>query len=233
MSKKIGQSIKLVFLSCAILFTGAALVVLPERKLSGIAYPMSQVGTPSLEPNLTDVPLYQQPTSETCGEAAFVMAWNYAHPDQMLDLNTVIALAIQNGWYIPGDPVGVYTSPAHMQEMASHYATQNNALTPGTGQMVDEQQALLFLFSQIIMGRPVVVDVNTIIGDTQSGAHFVVVTGISLIDGEIEYNDPYGYIGPTEHQADKKRERWTTFWESWRNNGDDNNKGNGWYMVVY
>jgi hypothetical protein len=208
---------------------------LPAKKLSGVAsYPLSLAATPSSDPekNLSEVPLYPQPNAETCGEAAFVMAWNYAHSNEALNLDEVIAVAAQMGWYIPSDPAGVYTSPAHMLDMANYYASQHGAQSVETGQMTNSQQALLFLFSQVMLGHPVIVNVTTLIGDIESPAHFVVVTGVSLIDAEIYYNDPYGYIAPNQHQADQGRVHWTMFWNSWSNNGDDNNKGNGWYMIV-
>ncbi len=160
------------------------------------------------------------------------MAWNYTHPNQPLNLNDVITTAIQMGWYIPSDPAGVYTSPAHMHDMANYYASQNDAQSPEVGHITNQQQGLMFLFSQIMLGRAVIVDVTTVIGDSESPAHFVVVTGVSLIDAKIDYNDPYGYIAPDKHQADQIRADWPTFWNSWINNGDDNNQGNGWYMIL-
>lgn len=236
MKTTIRRTFLILLLVVAIFVTTAAVVVLPDKRLTGV--PMYQglpaESLPSLgaEENLTGVPLHAQPNDETCGEAAFLMAWDYVHPTQTLNLDTVIAMAIQQGWYIPYDQAGVYTSPDHMRDMTSYYATQHSAPSPEVGQVTTPQHGLLFLYSQIVMGHPVVVDVNTIIGDTESAAHFVVVTGVSLIDAKIYYNDPYGYISATEHQAGQRSADWATFWDSWSNNGDDNGKGNGWYMII-
>lgn len=235
MSSSIGRTLKIILFLCAIV-TCAGVIVLPERKLSGVGpYPGFLTGIipfSDAEKNLTGVPLYPQPTAETCGETAFLMAWNYVHSNKALDVRDVILLATQKGWYLPLDPTGVYTSPAHMRDMANYYASQNGAQSVDTGQMTNSQQALMFLFSQIVLGHPVIVDVTTVIGDTDSQAHFVVVTGVSLIDAEIFYNDPFGYIAPDKHQAHQARADWTSFWTSWSTNGDDNNNGNGWYMIV-
>jgi hypothetical protein len=211
MSTKNVDTLRLILFLCAIM-TFAAVMILPEKKLP--------------------VPLYPQPTDETCGEAAFLMAWNYMHPNKALEMNDVIATASQEGWYINPDPAGVFTSPAHMVDMATYYAGQQGEQSPETGQMTDSEQALMFLFSQVILGHPVVADVNTIMGDPESPAHYVVVTGVSLTQRVVYYNDPYGYIAPGSHQAAEKSADWTIFWNSWINNGDDNNKGNGWYMTV-
>jgi len=236
MKTKFRRTFKIILISLCTVATCAAAIVVPERKLSGVPLYQFLTQTPSPDPapeeNLEEVPLYSQPTGETCGEAAFVMAWDYAHPTQTLNLNDVIVKAIEQGWYIPGDPAGVYTSPDHMRDMAAYYAALHGTSSPETGQVNNSQHGLLFLFSNIILGRPVIVDVNTIMGDTSSTAHFVVVTGVSLLDGEISYNDPYGYISPYERQAGQRRAQWDVFWNSWSNNGDDNGKGNGWYMVV-
>src|SRR5882762_1368024 len=125
MSKKNSRIFKITILLCAVV-TCAAVVVLPERKLSGVQlFPGLQTElTPSSsgEENLSEVPLYQQPTNETCGEAAFLMAWNYTHQNKLLNLDKVISTATQKGWYVNPDPAGVYTSPAHMSDMANYYA---------------------------------------------------------------------------------------------------------------
>src|SRR5690349_20023712 len=160
------------------------------------------------------------------------MAWNYAHPDKALVMADVIAKATLEGWYVNPDPAGVFTSPAHMSDMAAYYAGQHAEQGPDTGQMTDADQALMFLSSQVYMGHPVVTDVNTIMGDPDSPAHYVVVTGVSLTQRLVYYNDPYGYIAPGSHEAAEKSADWDVFWNSWINNGDDNNQGNGWYMIV-
>lgn len=237
MKTTIRRTFLTLLLIVAIFVTTAAVVVLPEKRLAGVpmyqGLPASSLPSLGAEETLPGVPLHAQPNDETCGEAAFLMGWDYVHPTQTLNLDAVISMAIQQGWYIPSDPAGVYTSPGHMYDMASYYADQHNVRRPEVGQITAPQHGLLFLYSQIVTGHPVIVDVNTIMGDTESSAHFVVVTGVSLIDAEIYYNDPYGYISATEHQAGQRSADWSTFWESWSNNGDDNGKGNGWYMVVY
>lgn len=230
------RTLKVLLFVCIVLLTCVAAVILPERRLSGVPLLsdfMAQAA-PTLEPDQTldDVPLYEQPTSATCGPTAFAMAWNYAHADKALNLWSVITLATKQGWYLPGDSAGVYTSPDHMYDMAVYYANQNGALAPEFGRVSSQQQGVVVLFSQIAMGRPVIVDVNTLIGDTTSPAHFVVVTGISLTQGVVYYNDPFGYIDADEHQAHEGQADWSKFWLSWSSNGDDNGKGNGWYMVV-
>ena len=160
------------------------------------------------------------------------MAWNYAHPNKPLNVEGIISRATQQGWYFPADPAKVYTSPAHMGAMGTYYAAHNNEPAPEVGQMGNSPQALLFLYSQIVLGHPVIVDVTTDIGNTHSAAHFVVVTGVSLMDTQISYNDPYGYISPGHHQAAQELANWLAFWNSWSANGDDQGRGDGWYMIV-
>lgn len=216
--------------------TCVAAAILPDRRLAGVPqlpdFLAQPVPTFQPEQTLEDVPLYEQPTSATCGPTAFAMAWNYAHPDKALNLYSVISLATQQGWYLPYDPALVFTSPDHMRDMAVYYATQNAVPAPDTGRVSTQQDGVIVLFSQIAMGHSVIVDVNTLIGDTTTPAHFVVVTGISLTKGLVYYNDPFGYIDADEHQANEGQVEWAKFWLSWSSNGDDEGKGNGWYMVV-
>jgi hypothetical protein len=230
------RAVLTLFLLCAILGTCGAAVALPGRQLSGVVYeleaPTDAPGPPDPGPGLEGVPLYEQPTLESCGETAFVMDWNYTHPDTPLNLTSVISNATRQGWYLPGDPAKVFTSPAHMADMANYYAAHNNIPEAEVGRVTGSQEGWMLLFSRMMLGQPVVVDVTTVMGDTGSAAHFVVVTGVSLIDGEIYYNDPYGYIALGEHEPAQQHADWDIFWHSWSENGDAGGQGNGWYMIV-
>jgi uncharacterized protein YvpB len=232
MKNKPAMTIVIILLFSALAVCAAA-VLWPEKGLSGASsFEKKPSSVPFYEKRLSGVPLYEQPTNETCGEAAFLMAWNYTHADKPLNMDKVIGTAAQKGWYVNPDPAHIFTSPDHMQDMAAYYASQNAAPAPEAGHVSDQTQALLFLFSQLTQGHPVIVDVNTDMGNIKSPAHFVVVTGVSFTDTQIYYNDPYGYIAPANHGADQQRADWALFWNSWRNNGDDNGQGNGWYMLV-
>jgi hypothetical protein len=79
------------------------------------------------------VPYYPQPTGTSCGPTAFTMAWNYLHNDRAMQLQDVIDTAIASGWYLPDDPTKVYTSPANLFNLASHYASANNLPAPTAG----------------------------------------------------------------------------------------------------
>jgi hypothetical protein len=229
MNNKSVRTIGIVLLLSAIGIC-AAVTFLPAKESS--AAEKGWFSMPLPDKMLSGVPLYEQPTNETCGQASFVMAWNYTHPDKPLNVDGVVGTATKNGWYIYRDAAKVFTSPDHMGDMATYYAGHNDAPNPEVGHILDETQAMLFLYYQLTQNHPVIVDVNTDMGNTESSTHFVVVTGVSFADSEIYYNDPYGYIAPAVHEADQEHADWTIFWNSWRNNGDDNGDGNGWYMIV-
>jgi hypothetical protein len=159
----------------------------------------------------------------SCGEAAIVMAYNYAHPETQVSEAEVIEFAAGEGWYT--ERKFPFTSPADMVNIARHYAD-----AVSTGSVDDEDEALTFLVETLTGGDPVIIDILTRLGDPASGAHFVVVTGMMLAEGSPEetwiyFNDPLW--------GGNRRAKWggeKGVWNSWLDNGDPG--GSGWWMVI-
>jgi hypothetical protein len=158
----------------------------------------------------------------SCGEAAIMMATNYAHPETQVSEQEVIDFALTKGYYIGNKPP--FTSPADMVEIAGHYA---EAVMTGSVQTADEGLALLT--QKLTDGDPVIIDILARLDDPDSGAHFVVVTGLKIDKNpnktKILFNDPltgtnrWGYWLGVEG-----------VWNAWQNNEDPG--GAGWWMVI-
>ncbi len=182
-----------------------------------------QLRHPRLGPIQLQVEPLQQRKITSCGEAAIVMAYNYAHPESPLDELDVIAFAMDNSYYV--DNRRPYTSPANMVRIAKHY-------TKGVrrGRVTTPEQGLELLFQKLYADQPVIIDIWTYLNIPYSDAHFVVVTGISMHSQKegvyiIHYNDPL--------TARSESARWDGsggIWEAWQNNGDPG--GSGWWMTI-
>jgi hypothetical protein len=118
----------------------------------------------------------RQAKATSCGEAAFVMAYNYAYPETKVTETQVIELAAGEGWYT--ELKFPYTSPADMENIAHYYAD-----TVSTGSVDEKNEALAFLIETLTGGDPVIIDLLTRLGDPGSGAHYVVVTGVMHKEG--------------------------------------------------
>jgi len=160
----------------------------------------------------------------SCGEAAIVMAYNYAYPETRIDERSVIEYAAEQGYYTERE--FPYTSPENMVKIAEHYAD-----TVSIGYVDDADEALDFLIETLTGGDPVVIDIRTRLYDPKSGAHFVVVTGLEIDPDnpnatKIYYNDPL--------QKKSRSAKWQGregVWNAWQTNGDPG--GAGWWMVIY
>jgi hypothetical protein len=159
----------------------------------------------------------------SCGEAAILMAYNYAYPDAPLDEAQILRYARSMDYYTANR--FPFTSPANMVRIARNYAGRVS-----TGNVLTSDQGLALLDKQLQDGTPVVIDILTRLYDPRAGAHFVVVTGISVDPTRnnaimIHYNDP---LTGQEHRA-----RWAGnegIWNAWQNNGDPG--GSGWWMTI-
>jgi peptidase C39-like protein len=170
---------------------------------------------------LLPVPPAQQLRSTSCGEAAIVMAHNYAQPESPLDEASVIEYAESAGYYTP--ELAPFTSPADMVRIVQNYGDGYS-----TGDVIQQDQGLALLLLNLEGGNPVIVDVLTHFNDPSASAHFVLVTGISLGPGDsvtVFYNDPLtgrGEASPWEGDDG--------LWHAWQHNGDPG--GAGWFLVI-
>jgi len=160
----------------------------------------------------------------SCGEAAIVMAHNYAYPEARISEREVIAFAAEYNYY--NERYFPYTSPDNMLRIAEYYSD-----TVLTGHVDDTDKALDFLIATLTAGYPVIIDIRTRLYDPGSGAHFVVVTGLEYDPDNpnatrIYYNDPM--------LKDSRSSYWLGqegIWNAWMNNGDPG--GAGWWMMIY
>lgn len=169
-----------------------------------------------------DVPPIQQSRTTSCGEAAIAMAYDYAYPDAAITEEPVIEYAKAEGLYTP--QFFPFTSPARMVMIAQNFAGQVE-----TGNVKSSSEGLTLLTQELQIGQPVIIDVTTYLGDLNSGAHFVLVTGLSIDpfsgNATISYNNPL--TGELE-SAD-----WAGsdgVWNAWESNGDPG--GSGWWLVI-
>jgi hypothetical protein len=159
----------------------------------------------------------------SCGEAVITMAYNYAHPETQVSEQDVIDFALSSGYYTEDKPP--FTSPANMVGIASHYAD-----SVSVGRVTTADEGLALLTEKLTSGDPVIIDSLARLYDPESGAHFVLVTGLE-VDAKnpnktkILFNDPltgtnrWGYWQGVEG-----------VWNAWLNNGDPG--GAGWWMTI-
>ena len=169
-----------------------------------------------------DVVVQSKPTS--CGEAAIVMAYNYAYPETRTSERTVIEYAAEQGYYT--ERKFPYTSPENMVRIAEHYAD-----TVSTGYVDDADEGLALLIDKLTGGDPVIIDIRTLLYDPNSGAHFVVVTGLEIDPNNpnktrIYYNDPLLKKNRSSYWLGSEG-----VWNAWKNNRDPG--GSGWWMMIY
>lgn len=158
----------------------------------------------------------------SCGEAVITMAYNYAYPETQVSEQEVIEYAAEQGYFT--ERKYPFTSPENMVKIAEGYAD-----TVSTGTVEDADEALALLIEKLTSGDPVIIDVLTRLYDPDSGAHFVVVTGIAIDKNpnktKIYFNDPltgtnrWGYWLGIEG-----------VWNAWQNNNDPG--GSGWWMMI-
>ena len=180
--------------------------------------------------NLPVKPLHQRKVT-SCGEAAITMAYNYAYPQGPLKELDVIAFSLANGYYIDNRPP--FTSPANMVKIAKYYTDDpDRRFTNGveSGRVTAQAQGLKLLIKKLQNNQPVIIDVLTRLYNRYSGAHFVLVTGISMDLKHpdvivIYYNDPL--------TARNESALWSGaggVWNAWQNNGDPD--GAGWWLAI-
>jgi len=175
------------------------------------------------EPLDIQVDAIQQSKSTSCGEAVIVMAYNYAHPQTLINEQEVIEYATAQGYFTEAVPP--FTSPTNMVKIARHYTDKIS-----TGTVLSSNQGLLLLIQRLRAGEPVIIDVLSNFSDPGSEAHFILVTGISTDPNRenaivIHYNDPL--------TGTKESDDWSGgegIWNAWQNNGDPG--GPGWWMVI-
>ena len=183
-------------------------------------YSISQIQN---EPVNLPVPVLKQSRGTSCGEAVITMVYNYAHPATPIAEQEVIEYATANGYFAEGVPP--FTSPANMVKLAEYYEEDVS-----TGMVWNAEQGLSLLRQRLHEGEPVIIDVLSNFSDSESEAHFVVVTGISYEPARndaviIHYNDP---LTGTAETADWEGPHGV--WNAWLTNGDPG--GAGWWLVI-
>ena len=175
------------------------------------------------EPIFLDVPMVQQSSGTSCGEAVIAMAYNFVYPLETISEGEVIEYATTNGYYTPER--FPYTSPASMVKIAEYYAGDIDH-----GTVLTQSQGLSLLLSRLRQSEPVTIDVLSNFSDPESEAHFIVVTGISVDTQRqnavvVHYNEP---LTGTEKSSDWSGSQGV--WNAWQNNGDPG--GAGWWLVI-
>ncbi|MBI3161207.1 MAG: C39 family peptidase, partial [Chloroflexi bacterium] len=144
-------------------------------------------------------------------------------PEERVKETEVIEYALEAGYYT--ERTAPFTSPEGMVNIAEHFAN-----TVSTGRVKTVEEGWDLLKKTLTHGDPVIIDILTRLDDSDSGAHFVVVTGL-VIDSKnpnknkILFNDPLAGTN-----------RWGYWlgiegvWNAWQNNDDPG--GEGWWMVI-
>jgi hypothetical protein len=192
---------------------------------AGLAQVIGQASIARLQqdPLNLQVDSFQQLRGTSCGEAVIAAVYNYAHPQTPINEQEVIEYAARHGYYTEDFPP--FTSPANMMKIAQHYAGDI-----ANGRVSNSRQGLALLMRKLQDDEPVVIDVHSKLNDPESGAHFVVVTGISVDPDRgdaviIHYNDP---LTGTKESADWAGDEGV--WNAWQNNKDPG--GSGWWLVI-
>ena len=172
--------------------------------------------------NLPVDPILQS-WATSCGEAVITMAYNYAYPETKLSEQQVIDFALTEEYFTENKPP--FTSPSDMAQIAAHYADPVS-----TGRVKTAAEGLALLKENLTRGDPVIIDRLARLYDAESGAHFVLVTGLEIDSKnpnktKIYFNDPltgtnrWGYWLGIEG-----------VWNAWQHNGDPG--GSGWWMMI-
>jgi hypothetical protein len=166
---------------------------------------------------------FQQSKTTSCGPAVLAMAYHYAYPMANISERGILTYAEGQGWYT--ETKYPYTSPANMVKIIRHY-TKNIS----SGQVLSPQEGLDLLFRELRRGNPVIIDALTLFSTPHSGAHFVLVTGISVAPGN-QYAVTVTYIDPlTGSTKSAPYYGEGGLWNAWRRNGDPG--GAGWWLVI-
>jgi len=186
---------------------------------------MGQISVSKLkqDPLNLQVDSIQQSRGTSCGEAVLAMVYNYAYPQTSISEQEVIEYAAAHGYYTEDFPP--FTSPANMVKIADYYADDIS-----TGRVSSSRSGLALLIRKLRNGEPIIIDVFSNLKDSQSEAHFVIVTGISVDPNRenaiiIHYNDP---LTGTKESADWAGNEGV--WNGWQNNRDPG--GSGWWLVI-
>jgi hypothetical protein len=214
MKKSTRTSVVILALVCigAVLYSG--FIPLSEKFLSR---PLQQ------GPLILSVQPIQQSQVTSCGEAAITMAYNHAYPQTPVQESNVIAYATEMGYFTADRPP--FTSPASMLKIAKHYTDEVSS-----GRALTQSQGVALLFQKIQNNEPVIIDVLNRLNDPDSGAHFVVATGVSLDETHkgmilIHYNNPLTGLGEIAPWSGTDG-----LWNAWQKNGDPG--GAGWWMAI-
>jgi hypothetical protein len=172
--------------------------------------------------NLPVEPIKQLKTT-SCGEAVIAMVYQYAYPKTAIAEREILTYAEMQGYYT--EKKWPFTSPANMVKIIQHYTRDFS-----TGTVGNSDQGLALLIGELQIGQPILIDSLTRLEDPHSGAHFVLVTGISVASDNkyaitIYYNEPL--------TGKKKSAPWYGdggLWNAWHNNGDPG--GSGWWLSI-
>jgi hypothetical protein len=172
--------------------------------------------------NLPVEPLKQLKIT-SCGEAVIAMAHQYAYPQAGIGEREILTYAEMMGYYT--EKKWPFTSPANMVKITKHYTRDFSS-----GTVSGSNQGLELLARELQKGHPVMIDILTRLDEPRSGAHFVLVTGISVAADNkyaitIYYNEPL--------TGKNKSAPWYGdggLWNAWRNNGDPG--GSGWWLSI-
>lgn len=159
----------------------------------------------------------------SCGEAVIAMAYDYAYPKIPITEREILVYAEMQGYYT--EKKWPFTSPANMVKIVRHYTRDFS-----TGTVSNSDQGLRLLSEELQKGQPVLIDSLARLDEPHSGAHFVLVTGISVaLDNRyaitIHYNEPL--------TGKNKSAPWYGeggLWNAWHNNGDPG--GSGWWLSI-
>ncbi len=159
----------------------------------------------------------------SCGPAVLTMAYRYAYPLSGFDERDLLTFAETRGYYT--ETKYPYTSPANMVQIVRHYTRAFS-----TGQVSQSDEGLALLLGELQTGRPVIIDVTTQLDDPRSGAHFVLVTGLTIAPDNpyavtIHYNDPL-----TGKQRSAPWYGQGGVWNAWRHTPDPG--GQGWWLSL-
>jgi hypothetical protein len=202
---------------------------------------------------LPKVPLVSQQDYTSCGEAVFIMGWNYKNPSQTLDIEMVETIGMTLKVYFPAsstEPHGYLgTSPSGMKVIGDYYADKYKRTPPTAGNINLDSggayarlEAIGLLYSQLSSGNPVIIEVTDAIGNpskTYNDSHYVIVTGMNFDAGIVTFNDPLVNLSMSGKILGAGRSaEWSQIWASWFNNKDINpgkggHPGRGWYMIVH
>jgi len=198
-----------------------------------MAFLIPDFPTASLEDNLilslTKNPLslqvnaLRQSRDTSCGEAVITMAYNYIYSDTRINEQAVIEYAIAEGYFT--EYFEPYTSPASMVRITQNYTNDYSS-----GAVKTADQGLMLLLRTLKKGDPVIIDILDRLGDANSAAHFVLVTGLSIDSNRndeiiIHYNDPFTGRNKSSNWSGEKG-----IWYAWENNDDPG--GSGWWLVI-